>query len=303
MRRTCARWMGGLLVVALASGVATPVEAQSGVVERTVERIGRLIEGAMARVSGGRDVAVGSGQVVESRQAVDFRWTGRVPDGRALEIKGVNGPIFVQPADGADAVVTTEARGRRSDPASVRIDVVEHEGGVTLCAVYPPAEDGDENYCAPGSDGRMNTSRNDVEVEFHVSVPAGVPFVGRTVNGEIEALGLESDVRVATVNGDVEISTTGYAEAETVNGSIDATMAEPPAEGGLSFSTVNGSIDLDLPDDVDAELEARWLNGDLESDLPILLSGRMGRRSARGTLGEGGPRLEVSTVNGSIRIR
>jgi hypothetical protein len=27
--------------------------------------------------------------------------------------------------------------GRRSDPAEVEIEVVEHAGGVTICAVYP----------------------------------------------------------------------------------------------------------------------------------------------------------------------
>lgn len=80
-------------------------------------------------------------------------------------------------------------------------------------------------------------------------------------------------------------------------------MEQTPVGDGLSFSTVNGDITLDLPDDIDAELDASWLNGELDSDLPLMLQGRMGRRSARGTLGDGGPRLEVSTVNGSIRLR
>ena len=289
--------------LALACVGAKPAHAQSGAVERTLERMGRMVEGAMARVGGGWNRSREDYQVASRQEAPGFRWSGQVPAGGSLEIKGVNGAIFAELAEGPEAVVTTEVRGRRSDPGSVRIEVVEHDGGLTLCAVYPSPEGDRENVCAPGSGGRMNTRRNDVEVEFHVRVPAGVPFVARTVNGEVEALDLEGDVTAVTVNGDIDVTTSGVAEAETVNGSIDVAMQAVPAAQGLSFSTVNGSIRLDLPNDVDAELDARWLNGELESDLPIMLSGRMGRRAARGTLGDGGPLLDVSTVNGSIRIR
>ena len=73
-------------------------------------------------------------------------------------------------------------------------------------------------------------------------------------------------------------------------------------EAGLSFSTVNGSISLDLPDDVNADLDARWVNGRLEADLPFRLIGRVSRHSAKGVLGEGGPELNLKTVNGSIHV-
>ena len=98
------------------------------------------------------------------------------------------------------------------------------------------------------------------------------------------------------------ISTTGSAEASTVNGSIDAAMERYDIVTGLSFSTVNGSISLDLPDDVDADVNARWVNGRLETDLPLELMGRVSRRSARGVLGDGGPELNLRTVNGSIHL-
>ena len=95
-------------------------------------------------------------------------------------------------------------KGRKSDPAQVKVEVVEHAGGVTLCAVYP-APDGRENTCAPGKGGRMNVRDNDVNVEFHVKVPAGVRFVGRTVNGGISGSGLTADAEAETVNGGVDL--------------------------------------------------------------------------------------------------
>lgn len=285
-----------LVALTLAGGVLL---TRTDALARTIDAIASFmgLEAAVAVERRGQAVAR------TAQSATDFRWSGRIAVGESLEIKGVNGSIEVVGADGDEVVVTAEARARRSDPTSVRIERVEHADGITFCAVYPTPEGRDENRCGPGSSGRMNTERNDVRVDFRVEVPEGVAFVGRTVNGDVEASGLRSDVTAVTVNGDIELTTTGFAEAETVNGSIDAVMGAPDLREGVAFSTVNGSITLDLPDDIDADLDASWLNGGFESDLPLLLQGRMSRRSARGTLGDGGPELELETVNGSIRIR
>ncbi|MDZ7780183.1 MAG: hypothetical protein U5R14_09680 [Gemmatimonadota bacterium] len=225
--------------------------------------LGLLGAAGCAAAQASADDASGDDGVDRAR----YTWRGEVPAGGTLEIKGVNGAIRAEAAGGSEAVVTATFRGRRSDPASVRIERVEHAGGITFCAMYPTPSGEAENTCEPGSGGRMNTRRNDVEVEFRVEVPSDVPFRGRTVNGSI-------DVRMG------------------------GTLRED-----VSFETVNGRIRLDLPDDLDADLDVRWLNGGLDSDLPITITGRMGRGRASGTLGAGGPVLRVKTVNGSIRIR
>lgn len=293
-------WKQVVVAVVVGSGVASPVSAQStGWLDRTLDGLGRTID----RVVGNLGDVV-DGDAVWSEAAEDFRWTGRLASGDELEIKGINGDIIVEPARGNEVTVTAQARGRRSDPESVRIERVEHANGVTFCAVYPtPERAREENRCAPGSAGRMNTHNNDVEVTFTIQVPAGVSFIGNTVNGEIEAFDLENDLELMTVNGDVELSTTGFAEAETVNGSIDARMGEMDRIGGARFSTVNGSIDLDVPNGIDADVDASWLNGGFDSDIPLRINGRMSRKSAQGVFGDGGPDLELETVNGSIRIR
>ena len=231
----------------------------------------------------------------------DFVWRGAVGAGQTVEIKGMNGDIIAERATGRQIEVWAEKRARRSDPEAVRIEVVEHAGGVTVCAVYPSSR-GRENTCEPGSGGRNRTRNNDVRVTFYVSVPEDVGFLGKTVNGDVRVHDLASDVDARSVNGDIEISTTGFAKASTVNGSIAAAVERYDMESGLNFSTVNGSISLDLPDDVDADLDAKWVNGRLETDLPLELIGRASRRSVRGFLGDGGPELNLRTVNGSIHL-
>ncbi|HZD05167.1 MAG TPA: DUF4097 family beta strand repeat-containing protein, partial [Longimicrobiales bacterium] len=185
----------------------------------------------------------------------------------------------------------------------VRVEVVEHDGGVTVCAVYPTPPGQRSNVCAPGDEARLSVQHNDVQVEFEVKVPEGVRFEAVTVNGDVRGTDLDGDAKVSTVNGDIEVVTAGFAEASTVNGSIQASVGGRAFAGGVSFETVNGSIELDLPDDVDADLDASWVNGGLTTDLPFDVQGRIGRRSARGVLGDGGPTLRLRTVNGSIRIR
>ncbi len=55
----------------------------------------------------------------------------------------------------------------------MEIEVVTHAGGVTICAVYPEVPGELPNVCVPGSNSRMNTRDNDVEVTSWVVVPAG----------------------------------------------------------------------------------------------------------------------------------
>src|SRR5438046_8613951 len=160
-----------------------------------------------------------------SLQAQDFNWHGRLAAGKRLEVKGVNGDVRAVLASGAEAVVNARKHGRRSDPDDVEIRVVPSDDGITICAVYPtPSRAHHDNTCEPGDNWHSNTENNDVVVDFEVQVPAGVEFNGKTVNGEMSAEGLKGDARVSTVNGSVRVSTTGLAEASTVNGSVYAEM-------------------------------------------------------------------------------
>ncbi len=233
----------------------------------------------------------------------EFQWRGRVSGGREVEIKGVNGDIRAEIAGGAEVQVIARKRGRRSDPDDVQIEVIEHGGGVTVCAVYPSRRRGRSNECRPGSGGRNDIRNNDVQVNFTVRVPAGVALIARTVNGEIYVHSLESDVEAHTVNGDVDISTTGFASARTVNGSIDAVVGRMDGRAPVEFETVNGSISLDLPEGLNADLRAATVNGGIFSDFPLVISGRLSRRRLNGQIGDGGRLLELNTVNGSIRLQ
>jgi len=239
-----------------------------------------------------------------SATAQDFNWHGRLAAGKRLEVKGVNGDVRAVLASGAEAVVNARKHARRSDPEDVKIEVVESEEGITICAVYPtPPRARHENVCEPGDHWSSSTENNDVTVDFEVQVPAGIEFNGQTVNGEMSAEGLKGDVRASTVNGSVRVTTTGLAEASTVNGSVYAEMGRANWTNDLEFSTVNGGITLILPAKLDTDVRANTVNGDIETDWPLMVSGRFSNRRLHGTIGAGGRGLSLSTVNGEIRLK
>jgi hypothetical protein len=236
-------------------------------------------------------------------QQNDFQWRGTLAEGRTIEVRGVTGTIRAMASQDGSVRVEAERQARRSDPSSVRIEVVEHSGGVTICAVYPtPSGARRQNECRPGG-GQMSVRNNDVRVDFVVRVPAGVRFAGHTVNGNISAEALRSDVKAVTVNGSVNVQTTGFAQANTVNGNITCQLGGRQFTSDVNFETVNGSITLEMPAGLNAEVRASTVNGRIDSDFPITVTGQVSRRSLRGSIGEGGPELRVSTVNGSIRLR
>lgn len=129
-------------------------------------------------------------------------------------------------------------------------------------------------------------------------VPKGVNLIGRTVNGEVEANRLESDVKANTVNGRIRISTSRSAEAHTVNGSLHKIRSSVPS----AFSTVNGSIMLQLPKSSSADFSAETINGKVSADFPMQCVKHTAKRLA-GRLGYGGSSLKARTVNGSIQIK
>jgi DUF4097 and DUF4098 domain-containing protein YvlB len=236
------------------------------------------------------------------RQGAEFRWHEPLAAGRTVEIRGINGNVSAEPASSGEVEVVAVKRARRSDPDEVRIEVVRHAEGVLICAVYPNVG-GEPNTCEVGN-SRSNVRDNDTTVNFTVRVPAGVKFNGRTVNGKVDADGLGADVEAKTVNGSINVSTTGLARAQTVNGSITAVVGRADWPAGLEFKTVNGGIDLTLPASLSARVEAKTLNGEITSDFPLTVTGSFSRRRLTGTIGSGGDRqLILETVNGSVQIR
>jgi hypothetical protein len=239
---------------------------------------------------------------VPAAAQTDFEWRGQMAPGQSIELKGINGSIRAVAARGNEVEVTATRTARRSNPADVRFEVVPHAGGVTICAVYPARQGQPANVCRPGSEGRMSSQNNDTTVNFAVQVPAGIGFIGRTVNGDVDGEQLRGNAEGHTVNGSIRVATTEVARATTVNGSIEVAMGRSDWAGEATFKTVNGEIRVKLPASASTEVRADAVNGRIRSELPLTIAGQLDGKHLQGTLGSGGRQLALSTVNGNITL-
>jgi hypothetical protein len=232
----------------------------------------------------------------------DFTWEGRIPAGASIKVYDLNGSIEFSAADGSVASVLGEKKWRRGDPRDVHIQLVRDGDDVIICALW--FEDATCDARGAHQHGHGDHDDNDVSVHFSVKVPEGVKIVGRSVNGAVTVRDASAEVDARTVNGQVEVATsTGPVDAETVNGSVRARIERLPNDDDLTFKSVNGSVRVELPSTLDADVEMATLNGGVNTDYPMTISGRISPRSLHATLGRGGRRITLKSVNGSVELR
>ena len=245
--------------------------------------------------------------VAQDRERGDpFHWTGDVQASHWVYIRNLNGAVRVEQGTGSTAEVTAVKSWRRGDPKDVRITVTQvgsGKGDLLVCALWNDNSSCDEDGYHSHSDGWWRNNHNDVSVEFTIRLPAGVKVDASTVNGLVDVDGATSDVIAHTVNGEVNArSLSGYVDAKTVNGSINVRAAKLDGSH-TAYSTVNGSITVELPPGINADVDMRTVNGRVSSDFPLTVEGTISARRLRAKLGDGGPSLKFSTVNGSIHLR
>jgi hypothetical protein len=190
---------------------------------------------------GGATVEAKRGSLVEE----ETRWHGWVPGGQVVEINNILGNVRAEVADGDEIEVVALKHGT-DNPERLAIEVVEHKGGVTICAVYPNANPDHPFDCRPSHGGGFRIAAtsdseahirwenggggdvllNDLSVDFLVRLPRRLRFIGRTIDGEVSAHLLEQDIEAHSVRGDVSVdmSSSPGAEvhAETATGKVNS---------------------------------------------------------------------------------
>lgn len=249
-------------------------------------------------------LAIAQGAAAQERND-SFKWTAGIDAGRTIYVRNLNGAIRVEPASGATAEVRAEKEWRRGNPNDVEIKAEKtSRGDILVCAIYVKRNTrcDESGYNVRG--GESWSDRNDISIEFTILLPKGVQLDGSTVNGALHVAGATASVKASTVNGGIEASSTsGPVSAKTVNGNIRVRTGTI-GDGSTEYSTVNGNITLELPESLNANVELSTVNGSVTSDdFAISVRGRIDHRSLAGKIGQGGPTLKVSTVNGSIRLQ
>lgn len=173
---------------------------------------------------------------------------------------------------------------------------------------------------------------DDVEGRSTLRTSNGAIRIGRlkgeleaqTSNGTIELQDVQARATLRTSNGAIRGDIRkGSVEAATTNGSIHLDLKEMDASRTLRFETSNGSIEvgldaardirahtsnssitMHLPTSVNARVKAHTSNSSIQSDFDVSVrgGGTIGKHDLEGTIGSGGPLIDLSTSNGGIKI-
>ena len=126
-----------------------------------------------------------------------------------------------------------------------------------------------------------------------------------TVSGDIDAIGMTGELNATTVSGDFSISTGALSRAhfESVSGDmeIDASLE---LQANLSISTLNGDIELFLPQNLSARCRVETFSGMIRSDRGKVREAEYGpHKSLSFRAGDGAGRIEIESFSGDVRIR
>lgn len=218
----------------------------------------------------------------------EFNQTYPLQAGGTFELQNVNGPVDVEgwDRDSVEIRAVKTAKNRESDLELVAIDVDAKPASVSVSTRYPQNEG------------------VEVAVEYKVHVPhsARVEHLG-TVNGTLRVSGVEAVEDLRTVNGNIEVyEGGGSVHAHTTNGNVHLEMMHVRDKNGAIAETTNGSVLLAVPADTQADLEARCMNGNFSSELPVTFESTLKPREMHGKLGHGGTPIRLRTINGGIRL-
>jgi hypothetical protein len=232
-----------------------------------------------------------------------FTLSERVPAREWVRIRNVNGEIRVSPSSSDKVEITATKSWRRGNPSEVRIVRQKTSGGgILVCAFWTENATCSEDGYSSRNEGRSRN--NDVAVDFDVRVPKGVRVGVWSVNGQVSVDGATDEVVAGTVNGTVDATSSGGpVTSSSVNGNVHARMGRLTGDDDLNFSTVNGSVIAEFGTDIDADIELATVNGRFQTDWPVTITGRVDPRHLRATLGKGGRRIKLSTVNGNVELR
>lgn len=168
-------------------------------------------------------------------------------------------------------------------PRDLRVQVLAANGRICLEGLRSAVR-------AKSSNGPVRVRDVVGDVEIHASNAKVITactcgrLVARSSNGKIELGGHRGSVDAATSNGTI------HCEVDELG------------KGGVLLAASNGRIVLELPDDVDGDVDIRVDNGIIRSSRELNTSSKRTGR-LKGTLGRGGAPIRLRASNGTVSLR
>ena len=220
--------------------------------------------------------------------AQDFEKSYRLGAGGQVRVSNISGDIIVTGYDGDAITVRAIKKGRDSD--RIEIEDKSNDGRVDVGVRYPK-----QCNC-------------DASVRFEVRVPRSVSYnfdSFSSVSGNVDVSGVTGRLHASAVSGDVRVkNVSGSANVSSVSGDVEVEVGQLDGSDDMKFASVSGDVVVKMPSSLDADVDISSMTGSIKTDFPIeVREERHGTRTyARGRLGSGSRRINMSSVSGDLSL-
>lgn len=215
-----------------------------------------------------------------------------------VSLSNINGSIIVEAWDRNEVKLEyTKTADTKERLADVEVKIDAKPEAIKIDTDYG-------NWRNRGNGDRWSNGGK-LKIDFHLMVPRGA-FLNEveTVNGSVKVSNFVNFTKVSAVNGAVNATNLrGTANLSTVNGEVNADFDRLETGSKVILSTVNGHVNLMIPSDSSATINADSLNGNISNDfgLPVRKGKYIGR-DLYGKIGGGDVRIKMDSVNGALAI-
>jgi DUF4097 and DUF4098 domain-containing protein YvlB len=188
-------------------------------------------------------------------------------------------------------------------PRQADLDIHTGDGNVDLQGVKGSilVRSGDGNLKLSDVQGTLKADTGDGNIDLR---NAQGDLTLHTGDGRIEVSGIDGTFRAETGDGRVNVNGRfDVLDVKTGDGGIDAVAVEgSKLETNWRLNTGDGHLNLAIPATIAADIELHTSDGQIDFNLPVMVSGRQSKKDIRGQLNGGGKLLSLRTGDGSIRL-
>ncbi len=149
-------------------------------------------------------------------------------------------------------------------------------------------------------------NRQSAKVDYQVWLPADANLSDiELINGSLIIRDISGKVEAQVVNGSIKASgLSGNSIISSVNGSVDVVYSSDTINvNNIEVETVNGSIKLYLPENINADITADTMHGSINTAFGLQAKkNSLFGRNLRGKMGSGGGNINLDSVNGTINV-
>lgn len=174
-----------------------------------------------------------------------------------LKLSVTNGDVRIRGVDAQEITVHTEIKAETDAPRKDGLRVLSTSSSYSL-------KEKDNVVTLTYGDSFPMTGSGD----FEITVPRSTSIiVNNSFGGDIAIGSVSGNIEIKSLNGEVKLDeVTGAALVETMNGEINVNVRSMSEGNPLSFTSMNGEVNLHLPADAKANVQLRTHNGSILTD-------------------------------------